>query len=49
MHNSYVFRVVMPLPHTPEAPLFIGINITDFLKRFKDMATDCGLSDDRKV
>ena len=49
MYNSYIFRAAMPFSYTPEASLFIGINITDFLKRFKDMATNCGLSDDRKV
>src|SRR6266496_5743657 len=49
MHNPYVFRAVMPLPYIPGAPLFTGTNVTDFLKRFKDMATDCGLSDDCKV
>ena len=49
MYNLYVFRVAMPLPYTPEALLFIGINITDFFKRFEDMVTNCGLSDDRKI
>jgi len=49
MYNPYIFRAVMPLFYTSGAPLFIGINITDFLKRFKDMATDCGFFDDRKV
>ncbi len=39
----------MPLSHTPEASLFIRINVTDFLERFKNMAIDCGLFDDRKV
>ena len=39
----------MPLPYISEAPLFTGINVTDFFERFKDMAIDCGLSDDRKV
>jgi len=39
----------MPLPYISEAPLFTGINVTDFFERFKDMATDCGLPDDRKV
>ncbi len=49
MYNSYVFRAAMPLPHTPRAFLFTGTNVTDFFKRFEDMATDYGLSDDRKV
>ncbi len=49
MHNPYMFRVVMPLPYTPGAFLFTKTNITDFLKRFKDMTTDYGLSDDRKI
>ncbi len=39
----------MPLPHTPRASSFTGINVTDFLKRFKNMTTDYGLSDDRKM
>ena len=49
MHNPYIFRTTIPLPYTPGASLFIRTNITDFLKRFKDMVTDCGLSDDCKV
>ncbi len=39
----------MPLPHISRAPSFIRINITDFLKRFKDMAINYGFSDNRKV
>ncbi len=39
----------MPLFYTSEAPSFTGINVTDFLKRFEDMATDYGFSDNRKV
>ncbi len=39
----------MPLFYIPEVFLFIKTNVTDFLKRFKDMATDCGFSDDRKI
>ncbi len=39
----------MPFPYIPGASLFTGINITDFFERFKDMAIDCGLSDNRKV
>ncbi len=35
--------------HTSEALLFIGINVTDFLERFENMATNCGLSDNYKV
>ncbi len=49
MYNLYVFRVVMPLSYIPGASLFIRINVTDFLERFEDMVTDCGLSDDRKI
>ncbi len=49
MYNPYIFRVVMPFLYIPRASLFIGINITDFLKRFKDMVIDCGLSDYRKI
>ncbi len=49
MYNPYVFRVVMPLSYTPGAPSFIGINVTDFFKRFKDMVINCGLSDDHKI
>ncbi len=44
-----MFRAAIPLSHTPKASLFIKINITDFLERFKDMATNYELSDDRKV
>jgi len=44
-----MFRAAMPLSYIPKAFLFIGINVTDFLERFEDMATDCGLSDDCKV
>jgi len=49
IHNPYVFRVAMPLPHTPRVSSFTGINVTDFLKRFENIATDCRLSDNRKV
>ena len=49
MRNFYVFRVVIPLPYTSGAPSFIGTNITDFLERFENMATDYGLFDDRKI
>jgi len=49
IHNPYIFKIVIPLPHTFEILLFIRINITDFFKRFEDMATDYGLSDNRKI
>ena len=49
MYNLYVFRVVMSFFYTSGVSLFIEINITDFFERFKDIATDYGLSDDRKV
>ncbi len=49
MYNPYMFRAAMPLPYTPRASLFIRINVTDFLKRFKDMAINYGLFDNRKV
>ncbi len=49
MYNPYVFRVIMSLSYISGVSLFIGINVTDFLERFEDMITDCGLSDDRKV
>ncbi len=39
----------MPLPYISGVSSFIKINITDFLKRFKNMATDYGLSDNRKI
>ena len=39
----------MPLSYISRASLFIGINITDFLERFEDIATDYGFSDDRKM
>jgi len=44
-----MFRVVIPLLYTSKTLSFIGINVINFLERFKDMATDYGLSDDRKV
>ena len=49
MYNFYIFRAAIPLSHTPRAPLFIRTNITDFLKRFKDIIINYGLSDDRKI
>ncbi len=49
IHNPYIFRAVMPLPYTFKAPLFTRINVTDFLKRFEDIVTDYGLSDNRKI
>ncbi len=39
----------MPLPYTFKASLFTETNITDFLKRFKDIITNYGLSDNRKI
>ena len=39
----------MPFPYISEAPLFTEINVTDFFKRFKDMAINYGFSDDRKI
>ncbi len=39
----------MPLPYIPKTPLFTETNITDFFKRFEDMAINYGLSDDRKI
>ncbi len=44
-----MFRAAMSFSYTSGAFLFIRINITDFLKRFKDIAIDCGLFDDRKI
>ncbi len=49
IYNPYIFRTVMPLSYIPEAFSFTGTNITDFLKQFKDMATNYGFSDNRKV
>ncbi len=49
IYNPYIFRAAIPFPYTPKALLFIRTNITDFFKRFKDMVTNCGLSDDRKI
>ena len=49
MYNPYIFRTAIPLPHIFGAPSFTRTNITDFLKRFKNMATDYGLSDDYKI
>ncbi len=39
----------MSFPHTSGASLFIRTNITDFFKRFKDIATNYGLFDNYKV
>ena len=39
----------MPLPYIFGAPSFTRTNITDFFKRFEDMVTDYGLSDNRKI
>ena len=44
-----MFRAAIPLSHTPEAPLFIKTNITDFFEQFEDMTINCGFSDDCKV
>ncbi len=49
MYNPYIFRAVILFFYIPGASLFIGINVTNFLERFEDMATDYGFSDDRKV
>ncbi len=49
IYNPYIFKTAISLLHTPRAFLFTGTNITDFLKRFKNIATNCGLSDNRKV
>ncbi len=39
----------MPLSHISKVSLFIRTNITDFLKRFKNMVTNYGFSDNRKI
>jgi len=49
IYNPYIFRAAISLPHTSKAPLFIRTNITDFLKRFKNMATNYEFSDNRKI
>ncbi len=49
MYNPYMFRTAISLSYIPRAPSFIKTNITDFFKRFKNMATNYGFSDDRKV
>jgi len=49
MYNLYMFKAVIPLPYIFEASLFIRTNITDFLERFKDIAINYGLFDDRKM
>ncbi len=49
IHNPYIFKTAIPLPHTLEASSFTKTNITDFLKRFKDIATNYRLSDNRKM
>ncbi len=49
MYNSYMFRVAISLSYISGASLFTKTNITEFLERFEDIATNCGLSDDRKM
>ncbi len=49
MYNLYMFRAAIPLPYISGVSSFTGINVTDFFKRFENMITDYGLSDDRKV
>jgi len=49
IYNPYIFKVVMPLSYIPGVSLFIKTNVTDFLKRFKDMLINYGFSDDRKI
>ncbi len=44
-----MFRVAMPFPYILKIPLFTGINVTDFLKRFEDIITNYELSDDCKM
>jgi len=44
-----MFRVVIPFPYISEAFLFIGINVTDFLEQFEDIAINYKLSDNRKM
>ncbi len=44
-----MFRAAIPLPYISRAPSFIETNITDFLKRFKDIITNYGLFDNRKI
>ena len=39
----------MSLSYISKISLFTKTNIIDFLKRFKDMTTNYGLSDDRKM
>ncbi len=44
-----MFKVIIPLSYTFRASLFIRINITDFLKRFKDIVINYGFSDNYKI
>ncbi len=44
-----MFRVAMLFPYISGASLFIKTNVTDFFKRFKDMAIDYGFFDNRKI
>ncbi len=49
MYNPYIFRAAMSFPHTSKVSLFTGTNVIDFFKRFEDMATNYGLSDNHKI
>src|SRR6266536_3311930 len=49
MYNFYMFRAAISFFYIPGVFLFTETNITDFFKRFKNIATNCELSDDRKI
>ncbi len=49
IYNPYVFKAIIPLPHTSKTPLFTGTNVTDFFKQFKNIAINYELSDNHKV
>ena len=44
-----MFRAAMLFSYTPGAPSFTETIITDFFKRFENMAINYGLSDNRKI
>ena len=46
---SYLRAPPFPRPGAPEAPLFGGQNITDFLKTWEELSEDYCLSEDKKM
>jgi hypothetical protein len=49
MASSYVLIGIISNPGGPEAPLFIGEDITDFLRKWEDLYKDRGKDLDRII